>query len=108
MAPRLEDPRVEFDGEKNEINIKLEGKVGPLVEVTFPNYNLKESKQQKLLPIKREGNLDYSVLDEGARRVRNDLQEQGYFFAEVTPRMHSDTAHAEHDAITEPKRPART
>ncbi len=85
MAPRLEDPRVEFDAEKNEINIKLEGKVGPLVEVTFPNYNLKESKQQKLLPIKREGNLDYSVLDEGARRVRNDLQEQGYFFAEVTP-----------------------
>jgi outer membrane protein insertion porin family len=85
MAPRLEDPRVEFDSEKNEINIKLEGKVGPLVEVTFPNYDLKESKQQKLLPIKREGNLDYSVLDEGARRVRNELQEQGYFFAEVTP-----------------------
>lgn len=85
MAPRLEDPRVEFDAEKNEINIKLEGKVGPLVEVTFPNYSLKESKQQKLLPIKREGNLDYSVLDEGARRVRNDLQEQGYFFADVTP-----------------------
>lgn len=85
MAPRLEDPRVEFNAEKNEINIKLEGKVGPLVEVSFPNYNLKESKQQKLLPIKREGNLDYSVLDEGARRVRNDLQEQGYFFADVTP-----------------------
>jgi outer membrane protein insertion porin family len=85
MAPQLEDPRVEFDPEKNEINITLRGSIGPLVEVSFPNYNLKESKQEKLLPIKREGNLDYSVLDEGARRVRLQLQEQGYFFAEVTP-----------------------
>ena len=45
---------------------------------------MKESKQQKLLPIKREGNLDYSILEEGGRRVRLRLQEQGYFFAEVT------------------------
>jgi outer membrane protein insertion porin family len=85
MAPQLEDPRVEFDSEKNEINIGLTGKLGPLVEVTFPNYNLKESQQEKLLPIKREGNLDFSVLDEGARRVKLQLQEQGYFFADVTP-----------------------
>ena len=85
MAPQLEDPRVEFDAEKNEINIGLSGKIGPSVEVSFPNYNLKESDQQKLLPIKREGNLDFSVIDEGARRVKNRLQEQGYFFADVTP-----------------------
>jgi outer membrane protein insertion porin family len=86
MAPQLEDPEVQFDSATNAINIKLKGKVGPLVEISFsPNYNLKESKQQKLLPIKREGNLDASILDEGARRVRLQLQEQGYFFAEVEP-----------------------
>ena len=86
MAPQLEDPTVEFDSTKNEIDIKLEGNVGPVVEISFPGFDLKESKQQKLLPIKREGNLDYSILEEGARRVRLQLQEQGYFFAEVTPR----------------------
>ena len=85
MAPQLDDPRVEFDSETNTINIKLTGDIGPKVEVTFPDYNLKERDQQKLLPIKREGNLDYSVIDEGARRVKNRLQEQGYFFADVTP-----------------------
>ena len=85
MAPQLEDPIVEFDSTKNEIDIKLEGKVGPRVEISFLNYTLKESTQQKLLPIKREGNLDYSILEEGGRRVRLQLQEQGYFFAEVTP-----------------------
>jgi len=87
MAPQLEDPAVQFDSATNAINIGLKGKVGPLVEISFsPNYNLKESKQQKLLPIKREGNLDGSILDEGARRVRQQLQEQGYFFADVEPR----------------------
>ena len=68
-----------IDPEKNEINIELTGKAGPKVEVSFLNYTLKESKQQKLLPLKREGNLDYSVIDEGGRRVKLQLQEQGYF-----------------------------
>lgn len=85
LAPQLEDPRVEFNSERNEINISLRGQVGPKVEVSFRNYNLSEKKQLQLLPIKREGNIDISVLEEGARRVRNQLQEQGYFFSEVTP-----------------------
>src|SRR5437870_4990363 len=84
LAPTLEDPRVEFDREKNEMNITLKGAVGPTVYVSFINYTLSEKQQQQLLPIKREGNIDYSVLEEGARRVRNKLQEQGYFFSDVT------------------------
>ncbi|HXI75328.1 MAG TPA: POTRA domain-containing protein, partial [Pyrinomonadaceae bacterium] len=85
MAPQLEEPDVKYDPEKNEINIELTGKAGPKVDVSFLNYTLKERQQQKLLPLKREGNLDYSVIDEGGRRVKLQLQEQGYFFAEVTP-----------------------
>jgi outer membrane protein assembly factor BamA len=85
MAPQLDDPEVKFNFETNSIDVKLSGKVGPRVEITFANYTLKESKQEKLLPIKREGTLDFSILDEGARRVRQRLQEQGYFFADVKP-----------------------
>jgi outer membrane protein insertion porin family len=86
MAPQLEDPRPEFNSQTNKIDITLKGSRGPKVEVTFRNYDkLSEKKQLQLLPIKREGNLDISVLEEGARRVRNQLQEQGYFFSEVTP-----------------------
>ena len=85
MAPQFEDPRVEFNSQKNEINITLKGARGPKVEVEFRHYTLSEKKQKELLPIKREGNIDISVLEEGARRVRYQLQEQGYFFAEVEP-----------------------
>jgi outer membrane protein insertion porin family len=85
LAPQLDDPKPEFDFQKNEINITLQGKAGPRVDVEFRNYTLSEKKQIELLPVKREGNIDYSALQEGARRIRNRLQEQGYFFSEVTP-----------------------
>jgi outer membrane protein insertion porin family len=85
LAPQLKDPTVQIDSPKNEININLTGTLGPKVEVSFKNYVLSEKKQKALLPIKREGNVDYSALEEGARRIRNQLQEQGYFFSEVHP-----------------------
>jgi outer membrane protein assembly factor BamA len=68
MAPQLKDPLVTRDPATNTIDIKLEGSPGPHVEVSFVNYTLKESKQQELLPLKREGNLDFAVIEEGSRR----------------------------------------
>src|SRR5215831_11036343 len=86
MAPQLEDPPVvERDPTTNAIDITVKGTPGPEVEVAFNNYAMKESEQKKLLPLKREGNLDYAVIEEGGRRVKLRLQEKGYFFAEVTP-----------------------
>ena len=84
-SPTLEDPKVERNPDTNEIQISLTGKLGPLVKITFKNYSLNERTQRQLLPLKREGNLDISVIEEGARRLKNRLQEDGYFFAEVTP-----------------------
>ncbi len=85
LSPLLEDARVERDAEKNLITITLTGAVGPKVTVLVPNYPLNEKVARELLPVKREGNIDQSAIIEGARRLRNKLQEQGYFFAEATP-----------------------
>ena len=84
LAPLLEDAQVERDAEKNTVRITLEGRVGPKVTVSIKNYDINEKTQHELLPVKREGNVDYSAIVEGARRIRNKLQEDGYFFAEVT------------------------
>ncbi len=84
LSPVLDDPRVERDPDKNTVKVSLKGSVGPKVKVTITNIELSEKKQQELLPIKREGNIDVSAIVEGARRIRNELQEDGYFFAEVT------------------------
>jgi outer membrane protein insertion porin family len=85
LAPLLEDPRVTRDAERNEINIEVRGGVGPNVAVSVPDYPMSEKTARDLLPVKREGNIDQSAIIEGARRLRNKLQEQGYFFVEVTP-----------------------
>src|SRR4029078_8165999 len=84
LAPVLDDPRVERDAEKNSMRILLKGVVGPKVSVVIKNYEISEKTQRELLPVKREGNGDFSAIAEGARRIRNKLQEDGYFFAEVT------------------------
>jgi outer membrane protein insertion porin family len=84
LSPSLEDARVERDAEKNTVRIYLKGAVGPKVSVKITNYEISEKTQRELLPVKREGNIDYSAIVEGARRIRNQLQEEGYFFAEVT------------------------
>jgi outer membrane protein insertion porin family len=84
LSPVLEDPRVERNAEKNTIRIRLGGVVGPKVNVVVKNYEMSEKTARELLPVKREGNIDFSAIVEGARRIRNKLQEDGYFFAEIT------------------------
>ncbi len=87
LAPNLNDPRVVFDAESNTITIELSGQVGAKVEITVDSEQEKvgERTQRRLLPVKREGTLDYSAIEEGRRRLETYYQEQGYFFAEVTP-----------------------
>ncbi|MEZ5429131.1 MAG: POTRA domain-containing protein [Pyrinomonadaceae bacterium] len=85
LAPDLNDPRVVYDREKNAIIIELKGKVGGTVNVSVEAEDEKvgEKTQTRLLPIVREGTLDYAAIVEGSRRLRNYFQEKGYFFADV-------------------------
>jgi outer membrane protein insertion porin family len=87
LAPELEEPRRVLDSEKNAISIELTGKAGPKVTVTLDTKKEKigSSTLTSLLPVKRDGTLDYSAIVEGERRLENYYQEHGYFFANVTP-----------------------
>ncbi len=87
LAPRLLEPRIIFDSDLNTIDIELQGQVGALVDVIVDSEGQKvgEKTQRELLPVKREGTLDYSAIVEGQRRLETFYQEKGYFFARVTP-----------------------
>ena len=67
LSPVLDDPRVERDAEKNTVRIALKGAVGPKVTVTVKNYDMSDKSQRDLLPVKREGNVDFSAIVEGAQ-----------------------------------------
>jgi outer membrane protein insertion porin family len=83
LAPSLDDPSPKRDPQSGQIAIELTGTIGPKVTVTIKDYQLSEKRQRELLPVRREGNIDYSAIVEGERRIRNKLQEEGYFFAQV-------------------------
>jgi len=85
LAPQLGDPRTTYDLTSNTIDINLSGSIGPKVDVRLIGYDeFDDDKTRELLPVRREGNIDLSAIVEGERRLRNELQERGYFFAEVS------------------------
>lgn len=98
LAPRLEDAQVSRDSATNRITITITGGIGPKVEVHVPDIEMKEKELRGLLPIMREGSIDESAIVEGARRLRNKLQGNGYFFAQpeavcsVTPPLANNEA----------------
>lgn len=85
LAPTLEEPAVTYDSDKNTIAITLTGTAGPKVGVVVETKQetVSERTQNNLLPVRREGTLDYAAIIEGARRLENYYQERGYFFATV-------------------------
>lgn len=90
LGATIEDPRVTVDSENNRVDISLLGNVNAKVEVKIENaegkkIGLSDRTKRDLLPIMREGTLDFSAIEEGSRRLENHFQEEGYFFAEVTP-----------------------
>ena len=98
LAPQIEEPKVVYDDDSKTIAVKLTGKVGAKVNVKIDagKEKVNEKTQTTLLPIKREGSIEFSAITEGERRLRNYFQEKGYFFAEskatcsVTPAFPKD------------------
>jgi len=87
VAPRLNEPRVVYDPEANKVDIELTGSKGPKVKIAITPETDKPSSRtlSKILPVKREGTLDFAAIVEGERRLENYYQEHGYFFVDVTP-----------------------
>jgi outer membrane protein insertion porin family len=86
VAPELDDPKVVYDSDANTISIAFTGKVGPTVDVvTDTAGKTAKMTDQTLIPVLRDGTLDYAAIVEGERRLENHYQEQGYFFAGVKP-----------------------
>ncbi len=84
LAPQLNEPKVIRDAAGDKIAVTLTGSIGPSVNVTIEGFQPGDKSARELLPVKREGSIDESAIVEGERRLRNRLQEEGYFFAEVT------------------------
>jgi outer membrane protein insertion porin family len=84
LAAQLDTPAISHDADSNRIRIKLTGLAGPIVKVSVADMKLSDRAMRDLLPVRREGTIEPSAIVEGERRLRNKLQEDGYFFATAT------------------------
>jgi outer membrane protein assembly complex protein YaeT len=84
LAPQLSEAQTVIDSARNVITVNLTGGIGPRVNVEVTGFEVGEKKRDELLPVRREGSIDQAAIEEGARRLENHLQQQGYFFADVT------------------------
>jgi len=84
-----------YDPTSNRLPMTLAVTAGPRVRVEIQGAHLSKGRQQKLLPIYAEGAVDEDLLQEGRRNIRDYLQSQGYFDADVDVRSQQDQEHNE-------------
>ena len=79
-----------YDPESNRVPLTIAVTAGPRVRVDIEGARLSKSQQRKLIPIFEEGAVDDDLLQEGRRNIRDYLQRQGYFDADVQVHSQDD------------------
>lgn len=93
-----------YDPVSNLVPLKFDVTAGPRVRIELSGAHLSKGKLRKLLPIYAEGAVDEDLLQEGRRNIRDDLQRQGYFDADVQVSSRQDTQTSERVIAYEIKR----
>jgi outer membrane protein insertion porin family len=72
-----------YDANSNTIPLELEVTEGPLVRIAVAGAKFSGGELKKLVPVYQEGAVDADLLEEGKRNIRERLERNGYFDAEV-------------------------
>jgi outer membrane protein assembly factor BamA len=73
----------EYDASTNTVPLELEVTEGPRVQVIVTGAKFSRGELRKLVPVYQEGAVDTDLLEEGKRNIRERLERNGYFDAEV-------------------------
>src|SRR6266478_4821238 len=87
LSGRAAVRRGNYDAAKKTVPLDLEVTEGPRVKVNLTGAKFSDGDLKKLIPIYQEGAVDADLLEEGKRNVRERLERQGYFDAEVNYTM---------------------
>jgi outer membrane protein assembly factor BamA len=84
-----------YDPQTNKVSLVYDVTAGPQVRIELTGARISQGKLHQLLPIYAEGAVDEDLLQEGRRNIRDSLQGEGYFDADVTFTSTEDTAKGE-------------
>ena len=72
-----------YDASSDRVRLAFSVTAGPRIRVELSGARISRGERRKLLPIYDEGAVDEDLLQEGRRNIRDYLQRQGYFNADV-------------------------
>src|SRR6266478_5923173 len=72
-----------YDAKSNAIPLELEITEGPRVRIAVTGAKFSGGELKKLVPVYQEGAVDADLLEDGKRNIRERLERDGYFDAEV-------------------------
>jgi outer membrane protein insertion porin family len=75
--------RGEYDAGRNTVPLEVDVTEGPRVRIAVTGAKLSNGELKRLVPVYQEGTVDTDLLEEGKRNIREHLERQGYFDAEV-------------------------
>ncbi|PYT93374.1 MAG: hypothetical protein DMG36_10230 [Acidobacteria bacterium] len=84
LSARVTVRRGDFNAAKNSAPVFLEVTQGPRVEVSVTGAKFSDRELKRLIPIYQEGAVDPDLLEEGKRNIRERLEREGYFDADVS------------------------
>src|SRR5712692_5580546 len=84
LSARVTVRRGDYDVAKKSFPIQLEVTQGPRVQLTVSGAKLSSGELKKLIPVYQEGAVDTDLLEEGKRNIRERLERDGYFDADVS------------------------
>src|SRR5205809_1754155 len=84
LSARVTVRRGDFNAAKNSAPVFLEVTQGPRVEVSVTGAKFSDGELKRLIPIYQEGAVDPDLLEEGKRNIRERLEREGYFDADVS------------------------
>ena len=83
LSARATIRRGEYNAAKNTITLELEVTEGPQVELAVTGAKFSKRELKGLVPVYEEGAVDTDLLEEGKRNLRERLERDGYFDAQV-------------------------
>jgi outer membrane protein insertion porin family len=84
LSGRVSVRRGEYNEATNTISLTLDVTEGPRVLVQVEGAKFSKNDLKKLVPIYQEGSVDTDLLEEGKRNLREKMEREGYFDANVS------------------------
>lgn len=97
LSGRVAVRRGDYAVAKNVVPLSLEVTEGPRVQMDVTGAKFSAGELKRLIPIYQEGAVDADLLEEGKKNLRERLERQGYFDAQVDYKIEAHEVQAKKD-----------